>query len=617
MTTSVSTAGWFWRWGAPLAAGLGILAATGLASASLWATDAALLPWTSFQLRDAAVAATTFAAALLACWAIVGRRSVVSRPVLPSPVGRGEACLAAAVTATAIVMAATHLDARIRYDEARTIASYATQPLAVAASTYDDPNNHVLHTLLVWVAHHFGGWDRIVLRLPAFLSFCLLLPALWWFTRREYGPTIALVATALVGASPFFVGYATNARGNTLLTLMFVAALLCGQALVWSPNRKALWGAWAAAIALGFYTMPLMAFPAVATVAWMLATRWRRCGREGFRPFLVKTLAWSAAALALAGVLYLPALAAEGLRGMQEEFAVKSHLTARPLQLVGHPLVLWRSWHLTTPAWAEGVLFALVVAGATVRGRTCRRGGTLVLATVLAWGLLFLAHPLLLPARMAIWALLVCMISAGAGAGLVLERALARAHGRWPRLGGTPRRDMVAGGVLACVLVASALRATADSKVVAGVTDYNRPSPDPAAMAWSVAEQMRPGDYFTTCRDVALPTVLYVRAVHEVDRDVAWYYAATTSPRPWSVHRLPAPLSEDRHQAARRPSATADQTLQPRLFLFEPINVRGRRCDATYPPAAALLEAQWPDHELAAAFDDGRTYVLGDWRWAP
>ena len=451
----------------------------------------------------------------------------------------------AAAIATAVVLAATYLDVRLRYDEIKTMTSYATHSLAVAASTYDDTNNHVLHTLLVWVAHQFGGWNRVVLRLPAFLSFCLLLPALWWFVRREYGPPTALAATALVGASPFFVSYATNARGYTLLALLFVTALLCGQALVWSPNRKALWAAWAAAIALGFYTVPVMVFPAVATGAWMLLARWRRCGREGFRPFAVRTVAWSAVALALAGALYLPAIAAEGARGVQEEFAIKSHLTVRPLQLVGYPLVLWRSWHLTTSAWAQGVLFALVVVGATAPGRTCRRRGTLLLATILAWGLLFLAHPLLLQARMAIWALLVCTVLAGSGAVLVLERSLARARARWPRLGVGSGSRVVACSVVTFVLGVSAWRATTGSEVITGIADFNRPSPDPATMAWSVVEQMRPGDYLTaTCRTVALPAVLYVRELHDVDFDVAWFHTVTDSPRHWNVHRLPAPKSE-------------------------------------------------------------------------
>ena len=321
--------------------------------------------------------------------------------------------------ATGVALSAYFLDVPLRVDETRTIVKYASQPFGAALTTYDDPNNHVLHTMLVWAAHQLGGWNRVVLRMPAFLSFCLLLPALWWFARREYGPTAAAFTTALAASTPYVVEYATSARGYMLLLLLFVATLLCGQSLVRRPERKALWATWAVTIGLGFFTIPVMALPALATVCWMTLARWRRRDREGLSSFVVKIAGWSVVALAFAGALYTPVLATLGTDGLQATYnGIGIYYTdATLLGLLRHSYVVWDQWHLTSPAWFQGALLALVLVGAAVRARMCRRAGTLVLAMVVATVAVLVAKPALLPPRMVVWALLLFLVLAGAGAG--------------------------------------------------------------------------------------------------------------------------------------------------------------------------------------------------------
>ena len=192
------------------------------------------------------VAGGALSLCLLACWRLArhgdGNFSFTTEG---DPVGggrrgsaRAEVVLAAIVIATGVALSAYFLDVPLRLDESRTIVKYASQPFGMAVTSYQTTNNHVLHTMLVWAAHQLGGWNRVVLRLPAFLSFCLLLPVLWWFARREYGPTAAAFTTALAAGTPYFVEYATSARGYMPLLLLFVVALLCGQSLVRRPEGK-------------------------------------------------------------------------------------------------------------------------------------------------------------------------------------------------------------------------------------------------------------------------------------------------------------------------------------------------------------------------------------------
>lgn len=656
--------GWYWRRGVPLATGLAALAAAGGAVAWLLDLDAAAkMERSVVPLPAACAVAAAFAATLLTCWGVVGRRG----PDSPlgsrnGPLGSGngplrsgsgplrpaDALAAVAVILTSVVLAAHHLDELLRWDETRTF-DYATRSFAVAASAYKEPNNHVLHSLLVRVAHEVGGWNRVALRMPAFLSFCLLLPVLWWFARREYGPRAAALATALVGTSPYFVAYGTSARGYTLMLLMFATMLLCARVLVRTPEKKALWAMWAAAVTVGLYTLPL-ALPAVTTMAWMAMTRWRRCGREAFGSFVARMVAWSVAAVAVAVVLYLPVLLGNDLAIVKNGVQAWWPMPSGALAVVAHPVVLWREWHWTVPAWAQGVILALVVVGAAVPERTSGRGGTLLLAGLLAI-VSAPAYGFWPQSRMLIWALLACMVAAGAGAALVLERAVDRAGARWPTLVAGPWRRALECAAVALVLGASSWWTTRPGALTAN-TDRFRTLRELPLMALSVAEQLRPGDYLAVCGRVEIRTMAYVKSVVLLEEDVGWYYPLQDEQLRQRVHRVAAEgggavaarglfaatgggaateerfagtkgqvaATEGRVVANRGPiaatedSAFVGEASSGRLFLLESLMGEGRpRCFRDRPPATQRLEAEWPDHELVAGFRMGRVYALNEW----
>lgn len=154
----------------------------------------------------------------------------------PARVGWVEAAVAVCVFAVCVGLAARNLDLPIRFDEAKTITRFAAKPVWTILSDYNSGPTHILHNLLLRAAHEFLGTSPAALRAPAFLAACLMLPAMWWFVRREYGWLAAAFSTALAGTSPLFIEYATNARGYTLLALLFMVTLLCGQGLVRRPD---------------------------------------------------------------------------------------------------------------------------------------------------------------------------------------------------------------------------------------------------------------------------------------------------------------------------------------------------------------------------------------------
>lgn len=619
---SLGGTGWFWRWGAPTASGLALLGAAGVAAYLGVNPSSALRGHLTSTVAAPAIA---FAAALLACWGVVGRQvDTGSRTLAPLP-ARMEALSAVLVVATAVALAAFHLDVPLRYDESRTFLHYATLPLGEVLITYDSPNNHLLHTLLVWVAHHFGGWNWVALRLPAFLSFCLLLPALWWFVRREYSPTAALFAVVLVGVSPYFLAYATNARGYTLLLLFFVAALLCGQTLVRSPRRKALWAAWAVATALGAYVMPLMAFPAATAVTWMLLARRLRYGNDGFRSFAASVALWSVAALAMAAGLYLPVFAATGVSGAVEALGVEN--VERAIGVHERVLALpslWWNWHSAFPAWARGLLLALVAAGAAAHGRSSGRGGTLLLATCLGFALMKTVAPSFRGLRFAMWASLVCTVLAGTGAAFVLEQGLVRLRTRWSGLAGARGRNAVECAALALVLLACTWWATRP-RAVLQPADQPRHRPVLAAMTSSVDDWMRPGDYFTVCDLQEHQAAAYLSGSRIVEHDMGFWRPVAYHPAPrmhdMGANRVSSSSPEAKDSAPGVARASYSQWPPGSLFWF---NFVAARSNLSLCPGgiedARMLEALWPNYELVAAFSHvrdgrgpGRVWALHEW----
>ena len=630
--------GWYWRWGVPSIASMSALAAAAVVVDWLWGFGAMASQSSDGDAPElkAIIAASALSLCLLAFWRIARRRQggaplAVSAEAKADPLAgsrqsgtRAEVVLATAVIATGVALAAYFLDLPLRNDESLTFAHLASQSFSTVARSYGSPNNHVLHTVLVWAAHQLGGWDRVVLRLPAFLSFCLLLPALWWFARREYGPTAAAFTTALAASTPYFVEFATNGRGYTLLLLLFVVALLCGQSLVQRPERKALWATWAATIGLGFFTMPLMAFPAATILVWMTLAHWRQRGREGLASFAAKIATWSAAALAFAALLYAPILATQGIDGVRAALSGFGLAAASPGRLLWQPFVVWYRWHWMTPAWAQGVLLALVFVGLAAPARTCRRRGTLLVAMVVAAAAISLAKPVIFSPRMLAWALLPFTVLAGAGAAIVLNGLVARAEARWPGRASPSRRLVATCTAVFLVLCASGRWAVQpgaarmygqDSVWARGVPALASSVAGPSGDLSKTPGRVAAGDHFTIHNMLAIPTFLHVRSFLPVEDDAGWYYPLGRPKSRWSVHRVSGPESGPGGVSG------AGGEAKGRLFVFQGLFERGifggGLANAEGTPVREFLEASGASHELVAAFDEGSAFVLDDWTKHP
>ena len=377
-------------------------------------------------LAGTAVVAGVAAAWLLACRGPLSRLLAAESPPptwRTARTSRIEAAVAAVLIGTTAVLAARNLLLPLRLDETLTVFDYVIQPFGKAWSRYQ-LNNHVLHTLLAWVAHRLGGTSPVALRLPAFIAGCSVLLATWWFVRREYGWPAAALATALLGASPLFLEYMSNARGYTLMLLCFVAALGCGGEAARRPSARRWWLGYSTALGLGFFAVPVMAFPAAAAVCWLLLLCWRERGAAALPRFALQVAAWSGLGLALAALLYAPVLLEWGPVDYRH---VPLPPRWPPWDVVSwHTVETWLRWHAATPLWAQLALLVALAAGVAVPGRG-RHRGLLAVAAIAGTATVLLARPTLLHPRMTLWLLFVVVVLVGAGGAVLLEALLERA----------------------------------------------------------------------------------------------------------------------------------------------------------------------------------------------
>ena len=327
-----------------------------------------------------------------------------------------------ALCALGLVLRMVHLDIPMRYDESVTYMSYASQGWAHITSSYQNPNNHVFHSLLVgWLTGWLGNAPAII-RLPALLAGYLLIPAAAWIGYEAHGRPAGLIAAALLATSPVLIEFSTNARGYTLLALCVLLAVGAGLRL----QRVGGWLWWFALVAagvIGLYTIPVMAIPWAGITLWLGVG----LGRQGVdMPSRVRRLAPLLGAnvlvAAVAVALYWGILRSQGV----EALVGNRFVVADPLGtfLIDTP------WALAAVAehWARGVpvalaVLALAAVGAAVllgRGRT--PVASLFTAMVVGVTIIMLVKRNWGEPRIWLWAVPLLAVAAGIGAVEVAKR---------------------------------------------------------------------------------------------------------------------------------------------------------------------------------------------------
>jgi dolichyl-phosphate-mannose-protein mannosyltransferase len=346
------------------------------------------------------------------------------------------------LTVVALLVRLEFLFQPMRYDESVTYVHYASQPWYIPLTTYTAPNNHVFHSLLVHLSTVVFGSDPWAIRLPAFVAGILLVPASYVAGRALYGKHAALVGAALVAGSSVIVEYSTNARGYTLVALVFVLLLALATRLStsWSLGE---WLAFSVLAAVGFFTVPVMLYGLGAVAVWLALSF-----PPGTRRSLVlhRLLPFAAVALVLSALLYLPIAAASGVGSLVSNDFVESLPWSTFVDELPDSLAsTGRGWHRDMPLLLDLVLTAGFLLALVLHRRLSRFAWPPAVAAAI-W-----IAPLVVVQRVApferVWLFLLPLYLITAAAGIVYAlRPVAVRTGR-EALGAIVLAIVLAGGI--------------------------------------------------------------------------------------------------------------------------------------------------------------------------
>lgn len=309
----------------------------------------------------------------------------------PQPIPR----LLILITVIAAVPRIALLARPLHYDEAFTLTEYVSRSPLFFLTRYTHPNNHVLHTLLVWIVTRIS--DAVwVARIPALLAGIAIVPATWLVARPIHERAALLAAALAAGATPL-VEYSAQARGYTILVLCVLLLY------AWKPIPLA----GGLLIAAGAWTIPVMAYAAAGYLAWRFLS--------GDRRDAVRTGVIAAAATF---VLYVPILIVSGLASI----TANGNVLPVPYavffnEIPGTFATMWREWNLSF-TWVGGIVLAL----AALLGRKAALPFVVTAATIAV--LLLVTHRVPF-ARVWIFLLPLFLIAAAAGAGRFVPASLA------------------------------------------------------------------------------------------------------------------------------------------------------------------------------------------------
>jgi hypothetical protein len=212
--------------------------------------------------------------------------------------GRPELLWVAAIVALGGVVRFATLGAQ-SFDSGETItaarilhSSYGETFTAVASIERSGP----LYYTLAWVWAHAFGTGEVALRSLSAIFGTATIALVFAAAREAFSTRAALIAAALVAASPDLIWYSQEARSYALFIMLAAAALYFFARALRRPGRGAIIG-WAATSALALATHYFAIFLIAPEAVWLIATA-RVVDRRRFEI--------AAAAVAAAGLALLP-----------------------------------------------------------------------------------------------------------------------------------------------------------------------------------------------------------------------------------------------------------------------------------------------------------------------
>ena len=232
----------------------------------------------------------------------------------------------------------------VRYDEAFTYLTFASQPLTKGLSFWMQQNNHPLNTLFVHLLSKGLGNQPWIWRLPDFVAGILLVPLVYVVARKLYSRNAALIAAALTVPASQLIDYSTQARGYLVQAFLFGVLILIVIALI---RKDTVWGwvGFVAVMVLGFYDIRTFLYFFPVALVFFAVQVWRK---ENRRTLYVKGALYTLASTAITVGLYLPFVYKSGLRTListSDSLPWHRFFSTMPSKLKE----IWAGWSIRVP----------------------------------------------------------------------------------------------------------------------------------------------------------------------------------------------------------------------------------------------------------------------------
>ena len=290
----------------------------------------------------------------------------------------------AVITLLAAVIRGLYLSQPMQHDEAYTFIAFASRPFANSISDYSLPNNHVFHTILVYLAYHLLGNQPWIIRLPAFVAGVAIIPLTYGAGAIYYSRKAGLLSAGLAAASPLLISYSANARGYTLICAFALCAVILAAYIKDHPNGIA-WALFVLACGLGFYTIPIMLYPFGMVVAWLILS----AGLGDISPAYGRAF-WNYLVIALlilaglAALLYLPIFIKSGIEAVVNNSYVRPDDSAVLLEQIRSRIASTaEQWTAGIPRGAGMLSVVGFIASLALHKRISRQKAPLQVAAVL------------------------------------------------------------------------------------------------------------------------------------------------------------------------------------------------------------------------------------------
>jgi 4-amino-4-deoxy-L-arabinose transferase-like glycosyltransferase len=327
------------------------------------------------------------------------------------------------ITGIGIWLRVGSLSRQVSHDEAYTFMAFVSMGLRQIITDYHLPNNHVFHSILVWISSEFFGIQPWAIRMPAFTAGVLLIPASFFVALAFYDKQTALISAGWVASIPVLIGYATNARGYSLIALFFMVLVGLGAYLSRKKNLVG-WIAFILLAVLGFYTIPIMLYPFGLVLTWItLAGLFKLVGPDykdaPISSLVIRTLIpVGIAVTGLVILVYTPIFLHSGIQsvvgnGFVESMEWEEFLETIPVRITN----TWREWNSGLPEAMKAIL--VLGLGGSIFNTLTRKPTRMPLA---AAGLIWIGSTLVIQ-RVApwprVWVFLLPWVLISSAAGLM------------------------------------------------------------------------------------------------------------------------------------------------------------------------------------------------------